>query len=69
MHASLIQESTLASVQPGIRVQHEVFLQGKDKVGYSPHLENGDVVIVTNANKVVFTGKKWDQKLYRHHTG
>lgn len=44
-------------------------LQGKDKVGYSPHLEKGDVVIVTNAEHVVFTGKKWKQKLYRHHTG
>ena len=43
--------------------------QGKDKVGYSPHLEKGDVVIVKNAEHVVFTGKKWKQKLYRHHTG
>ena len=50
-------------------MQLGMLLQGKDKVGYSPHLENGDVVIVTNASKVVFTGKKWDQKLYRHHTG
>ena len=29
----------------------------------------GDHVVVINTKKVVFTGKKWDQKVYRHHTG
>ena len=43
--------------------------QGKDKVGFAPHLDSGDVVVVKNAKHVVFTGKKWKQKLYRHHTG
>ena len=44
-------------------------LQGKDKVTFAPHLDNGDVVVVKNAQHVVFTGKKWKDKLYRHHTG
>lgn len=44
-------------------------MQGKDKVDFAPHLDNGDVVVVKNAQHVVFTGKKWKDKLYRHHTG
>lgn len=43
--------------------------QGKDKPTYTPNLEEGDVVVVTNARHVEFTGRKWDQKLYRWHTG
>ena len=46
-----------------------MFLMGKHKPAYSPHLDTGDYVIVLNADKVKFTGKKWDQKLYRRHTG
>ena len=45
------------------------FLQGKDKPSYTPWKEDGDIVVVTNAKHVVLTGKKWDQKLYRWHTG
>jgi large subunit ribosomal protein L13 len=44
-------------------------LRGKDKPTYSPHLDMGDFVIVTNASKVKLTGHKLTQKLYRHHTG
>ena len=44
-------------------------MQCKDKVEFAPHLDNGDVVVVKNARHIVFTGKKWKQKLYRHHTG
>jgi large subunit ribosomal protein L13 len=44
-------------------------LRGKDKPTFSPHLDMGDFVIVTNASKVRFTGQKTTQKLYRHHTG
>ena len=43
--------------------------QGKDKPTYEPERDNGDIVIVKNARHVEFTGKKWDQKLYRWHTG
>lgn len=46
-----------------------VLLQGKDKPSYSPWKEDGDILVVTNAKHVVLTGKKWDQKLYRWHTG
>ncbi len=46
-----------------------MFLMGKHKPAYSPHLDTGDYVIVLNADKVKFTGNKWDEKLYRHHTG
>jgi large subunit ribosomal protein L13 len=44
-------------------------LRGKDKPTFTPHLDMGDFVIVTNASKVKFTGQKPTQKLYRHHTG
>ena len=44
-------------------------LRGKDKPTFTPHLDMGDFVIVTNASKVKFTGQKETQKLYRHHTG
>jgi len=44
-------------------------LTGKNKPIYTPHLDTGDFVIVINADKIKVTGKKLDQKLYRHHTG
>jgi len=44
-------------------------LRGKHKAGYTPHVDCGDNVIVVNADKVVLTGRKRDQKVYYHHTG
>ena len=44
-------------------------LRGKDKPTFTPHLDMGDFVIVTNASKVKLTGQKPSQKLYRRHTG
>ena len=44
-------------------------LRGKHKPTYTPFLDTGDNVIVINASKVVLTGKKLDDKLYRHHSG
>ena len=44
-------------------------LSGKTKPIYTPHVDTGDFVIVINADKVVLTGKKLDQKFYRWHTG
>lgn len=44
-------------------------LRGKHKPEYTPHADCGDFVIVVNAEKAVLTGKKLDQKYYRHHTG
>lgn len=44
-------------------------LMGKDKPVYTPFLDTGDHVIVVNAEKVRLTGKKLNEKMYRHHTG
>lgn len=44
-------------------------LRGKHKPTFTPHVDGGDFVVVVNADKVVLTGKKLDQKMYRYHTG
>jgi large subunit ribosomal protein L13 len=44
-------------------------LRGKNKPIYTPHVDTGDFVIVINAEKVALTGKKWDKKIHRYHTG
>ncbi len=44
-------------------------LRGKHKPTFAPHADCGDHVIIINAEKVVLTGKKLDQKMYYHHTG
>jgi large subunit ribosomal protein L13 len=41
-----------------------MILMGKHRPTYTPHVDTGDFVIVTNVEKIVFTGKKWDQKEY-----
>lgn len=46
-----------------------VILMGKHRPTYTPHVDTGDFVIVTNADKVTFTGKKWQQKRYTWYTG
>ncbi len=44
-------------------------LKGKHKAIYTPHVDCGDNIIVVNADKVVFTGKKFEDKTYYHYTG
>jgi large subunit ribosomal protein L13 len=44
-------------------------LRGKNKPQYTPHVDTGDFVVVVNAEKVVVTGKKAEQKVYRRHSG
>ena len=44
-------------------------LMGKHRPVYTPHVDTGDFVVVINAAKVVFTGKKWEQKEYSWYTG
>ena len=44
-------------------------LRGKNKSTYNPHMDNGDFVIVTNIDKIKFTGKKFKDKKYYRHTG
>jgi len=46
-----------------------VILMGKHRPTYTPHVDTGDYVIVTNAEKVVLSGKKWEQKSYTWYTG
>ena len=43
-------------------------LRGKNKPTFTPHVDTGDYVIVTNAEKINVTGKKLDQKIYYHHS-
>ena len=44
-------------------------LRGKNKASYNPHIDNGDFVVVTNIDKIKFTGKKFNEKKYFRHTG
>ena len=44
-------------------------LRGKNKTTFNSHIDNGDFVIVTNIDKIKFSGKKFDNKKYYRHTG
>ena len=44
-------------------------LRGKHKPTFTPHVDDGDNVIIVNAEKIVLTGRKRENKVYRHHTG
>ena len=46
-----------------------MILRGKKKPTYTPHMDTGDFVVVVNAEKVIVTGRKPQQKLYRRHSG
>ena len=46
-----------------------VVLMGKHRPTYTPHVDTGDFVVVTNVEKIVFTGNKWEQKTYTWYTG
>ena len=46
-----------------------MILMGKHRPTYTPHVDTGDYVVVVNAEKIVFTGKKWEQKEYTWYTG
>lgn len=55
-----------------LAVQIATILRGKHRPDYTPHVDTGDFVIVINAEKVRFTGKKWDTvtyKSYSHYPG
>ena len=49
--------------------QVAAILRGKNKPTFTPHVDTGDHVIVLNADKVVLTGDKLNQKFYRRHSG
>ena len=46
-----------------------MILMGKHRPTYTPHVDTGDFVVVVNAEKVMYTGKKWEQKKYTWYTG
>ena len=46
-----------------------IVLRGKNKPTFNPHIDNGDYVVVTNIDKIKFTGKKFNNKKYFKHTG
>lgn len=62
-------ELDATNVAPGrLATQIALYLMGKHKPTYTPHIDDGSKVVIVNADKVRFTGKKIDQKLYRHHS-
>ena len=52
-----------------VAVEAATLLRGKHKPTFAPHADCGDNVIIINAEKVVLTGNKLEQKMYYHHTG
>ena len=52
-----------------LAVQIAKSLMGKTKPTFQYHIDDGDFVLVSNSSKVKFTGKKFDQKKYYHHSG
>lgn len=52
-----------------LATQIAMVLRGKTKPSYTPFMDTGDFVVVINAEKVVVTGRKGEQKLYRRHSG
>lgn len=49
--------------------QIAIRLRGKNKPTYTPSVDDGDNIVVINADKVAFSGKKYENKVYYHHTG
>lgn len=52
-----------------LAVQIANIIRGKHKPTFTPHADTGDFVIVTNVDKIKFTGKKWEQKSYQTFSG
>ena len=63
----LIDASTLPLGKLAVVIADK--LMGKSKVTYTPHIDNGDYVVVVNAKNLVVTGEKMTQKKYYHHSG
>jgi large subunit ribosomal protein L13 len=51
-----------------LATQVAVLLRGKNKIGFQPYKDIGDYVIVKNVDKMKFTGKKLENKIYYHHS-
>ena len=52
-----------------VATQIAIVLQGKDKADYTPYKDEGDLVVIKNIEKIVFTGDKAEQKKYFSHSG
>jgi large subunit ribosomal protein L13 len=52
-----------------LATQIAIHLRGKHLTTFTPHVDNGDFVVVINADKIRLTGRKWEQKTYHRHTG
>ena len=59
------KDETLGRLASKIAVR----LRGKHKPNFSNFMDTGDFIVVVNAEKIKLTGKKWDDKIYYHHTG
>ena len=46
-----------------------ILLRGKNKVTFQPHIDDGDIVEISNVSKMMFTGKKLEQRKLHHYTG
>ena len=51
-----------------LATQVAVLLRGKNKVGFAPYKDIGDFVTIKNVDKIKFTGKKFKNKIYYHHS-
>ena len=79
MKTYMAKESTLRNNWCLVDANHEIvgrlaakiarILMGKHKATYTPHLDNGDFVVVLNVESLRFTGKKLEDKVYRRYTG
>jgi len=52
-----------------LAVEIAVLLRGKSKPDFAPNKDRGDFVIIKNADRIIVTGKKFDNKIYYHHSG
>ncbi len=68
-HKRKTHEIDAAGAAPGrIATVAASLLIGKHKATFTPHIDGGDKVVIKNAEKIVFTGKKLAQKEYKHHS-
>ncbi len=51
-----------------LATQVAVLLRGKNKTGFAPYKDMGDFVVIKNADKITYTGKKFENKIYYHHS-
>ena len=52
-----------------LATQVATILSGKNKPEYTPHVDTGDYVVITNCEKIVLTGNKWEDKIYPSFSG